>query len=53
VAIVQAPGSNAATAGFSEHGTGDRPLEVLTFADWARAPPREPWRWSERATELL
>lgn len=42
VAIIQALGSNATTAGFSaDHGTEDRLLEALTNADRARGPPRE------------
>jgi hypothetical protein len=41
VAIVQAPGSNAATAGLNaDYGIEDRLLEVLTIADRARGPPR-------------
>jgi hypothetical protein len=41
MAITQALGSNAATAGFSaaDHGIQDRLVEFLTIADLARGPP--------------
>ena len=43
MAIIKALGSNATTAVLSaDHGTDDRLLEVLTIADRARGPPREP-----------
>ena len=42
MAISQALGSNAATAGISaaDHETQDRLVEFLTIADPARGPPR-------------